>query len=91
MHWLDNMQIATMISTEEPKKIRKLQYLLESKDFSKKMVKRLFYDWAVTLQIHPWALGISSQDSGNASVPRGLIVTRELLTNVFQGVFSRVR
>ena len=74
-----------MISTQEPKKIRKLQYLLEAKDFKKALIKRFFNDWAVTLEVHPWALGIMSQNSGNISVPNGATITCELVPNVFQG------
>ena len=35
-----------MIQTEEPKKMRKLQYLSESKEVPAKLIKRLFLDWA---------------------------------------------
>ncbi|KAL8821964.1 MAG: hypothetical protein Q9191_007206, partial [Dirinaria sp. TL-2023a] len=72
--------------TEEPKKMRKLQYLLESKELPAKLVKRLFNDWAVTLRVHPWALGVHTQDGGNVSVPQGIKITCNVATNVFRSM-----
>lgn len=47
------------------------------------MVKRIFNDWAVTLQVHPWALGIVTQDQGNATIPADLNVNCEIVPNLF--------
>lgn len=47
------------------------------------MVKRIFNDWAVTLQVHPWALGIVTQEQGNATIPADLNVVCEIVPNFF--------
>ena len=75
-----------MVVSEEPRKIRKLQYMLECKDFKKALIKRIFNDWAVTLEIHPWALGMSSQDQGLVTVPQGAKLVCDIVPNVFKGI-----
>ena len=74
-----------MVQAEEPRKLRKLYYMLETKGLRERDIKRIFYDWAVTLRIHPWALGIYSQDQGLLTVPEALKIVCTLVQNVFQG------
>lgn len=50
------------------KKIRKLQYQMRSMQFPMAMVKRVFWDWALALNYHPWSLGLATQDKGMISV-----------------------
>ena len=73
-----------MVQSEEPRKMRKLYHMLETKGFKEREIKCLFYNWAVTLRIHPWALGIYSQDQGVLTVPEGIRVVCEQVPNVFQ-------
>ena len=73
-----------MVQTNEPRKIRKLQYLLrQKKDFDEKMVKKMFDDWAVTLGIHPWALGILAESQGCVTIPERLKIKCEIISNIF--------
>ena len=81
-------QIATMLRIEELRKARKLQYLLQRKDFNKALVKRIFNDWAVTLNVHSWALGILSESAGKITVSEGMTLRCEVLVNIFQGMCS---
>ena len=66
--------------------MRKLQYMLESKGFQKGLIKRIFYDWAVTLGFHPWALGINSQDQRLLTVPEEAKIICEIVPNVFRSI-----
>ena len=81
-------QIATILRTEEPRKARTLQYLLQQKDFNKALVKRIFNDWAVTLNVHPWALGILPESAEKITVPKVMTLRCEVLVNIFQGMCS---
>ena len=78
-----------MVQSSEPRKVRKLQYMLEHRNFHKRLIKRILYDWAVTLGIHPWALGIYCQDQGTLTVPGGVKLSCTIVTNVFKGNWNK--
>ena len=63
--------IVEMLCYHEARKTRKLQYLLGSKLFRFAAIKTMFIDWAVTLGVHPWSLGVMNQDRGVVSAPGG--------------------
>ena len=77
------MHVIEMISFKEPRKLRKLFYLLGSKQLSHQAIKSILYDWALTLNVHPWTLGITTQETGHVTVPPGLIMTCFIVNNVF--------
>ena len=73
-----------MICYNEPRKVKKLQYMLGSKKSSNAAIKYLLYDWAITISVNLWALGIAPRDKGNVTVPGTVILTRYLRDNVFK-------
>lgn len=73
-----------MLNFHEPQKIRKLQYLLKSKTVSGTAIKSILYDWALTLRVHPWSIGIMGQEQGVVTVPARMTITAALLPNIFK-------
>ncbi|KAL8941395.1 MAG: hypothetical protein Q9216_002273 [Gyalolechia sp. 2 TL-2023] len=47
------------------------------------IVKRIIYDLAMTLQIHPTAFGIQQEESGTFKTPFGVSLDNEIVTDIF--------
>ena len=45
-------------------------------------VKRILYDLALTIQVHPLALGVLTEDSGRFYLPDGVIIEATIIRNV---------
>ncbi|MCJ1303315.1 Meiotic recombination protein W68 [Hypocenomyce scalaris] len=73
-----------MISYQEPRKMRKLQYLLTGEEMNGEMVKKLAYDWALTLKVHPCSLGLLHENPGRVNLPTGIKIRATIVTDVFR-------
>ncbi|KAG6988488.1 hypothetical protein G7Y79_00072g097500 [Physcia stellaris] len=52
------------------------------KDMTMAQVRKNIKDLAVTIGVHPWALGIKPEGNGQISVPRGVTITMKLVKNM---------
>jgi len=67
----------------EIKKLREIQHMLGSRAFSAQAIKDTVKDWALTLDVHPWKLGVLRQDHGNARIPGRLKVSCKIAQDLF--------
>ena len=77
------LEIIDMVSFCEPRKNRKLGYKHKGTGIPKRMVRKLIFDWAITIGVHPWALGFTAQEGGLVKLPRYVVITCTLRPNVF--------
>ena len=85
------LELITMINYQESRKLRKLQYILGSKALSHEDIKATIYDWAITLNIHPWAFGIIAQSKGSVTIPPRLNITCEVVDDVYKRDIEKKR
>jgi len=71
------------VGYHEAKKLRKIQYMLGSRAFSAQAIKDTIEDWALTLDVHPWKMGVLGQYHGNASIPGRLNVSCRMAQDLF--------
>lgn len=77
--------LVPMIALETPKQIVELQYLASSKYVTQGMARKLMFDWAITMGVHPWSLGLITENPAILSVAPGI----ELIATVIPNVFKR--
>lgn len=78
------LQLIEMISYEEPRKLRKILYILGTKLLKHEAIKAIIRDWAITLNVHPWSLGVTTEEKGHVTIPPGLTMTCAMIDNVFK-------
>lgn len=78
------LQLIEIIAYQDPRKLRKILYILGTKLLKHEAIKTIIRDWAVTLNIHPWSLGVTTEDKGHVTVPPGMILTCTIINNVFK-------
>lgn len=78
------LQLIEIPGYQEPRKLRKILYILSPKLLKHEAIKTIIRDWAVTLNIHPWSLGVMTEDKGHVTIPTGLILTCAIINNVFK-------
>ena len=75
---------AYVVDKGEPELRRGAGYDMNSESFDSNEALRVFQDLALTLHIHPTALGIYSASTGEYVVPRGYKLRVTLCNNVFE-------
>ena len=76
--------LVKMVNYHDTRRLRMMQYMLRSKELSYRAARQIIYNWALSINVHPWSLGIVPLEDATVSVPPAVVVTCEILPNVFK-------
>ncbi|KAL8933315.1 MAG: hypothetical protein Q9211_005849 [Gyalolechia sp. 1 TL-2023] len=86
-YWARFVKTATLLNNmvvdKQALKTRFIQYRETRRHEKLDIVKRLMYDIAMTLQIHPTTFGIQQQESGMLKTPQGISLENEVVSDIF--------
>lgn len=87
-YWTNFVRTATLLNdmavSKQALKTRFIQYREADPHAKLEVVKRIMYDIALTLQVHPTALGIQQQESGIIRLPHSIGVDNVIVNDVFR-------
>lgn len=76
--------LAMMVGRQEPSLCRAIQYSLRNDEMSADDVKQMIYNWAVTLEIHPYRFGLLLQEEGEVFIGPNWKLTAWSISNIFE-------
>ena len=76
--------LAQMVGRQEPSLCRAIQYSLRNDEMSPEDVKQMIYNWAVTLEIHPYRFGLLLQEEGEVFIGPNWKLTAWSISNIFE-------
>lgn len=81
--------LAMMVGRQEPSLCRAIQYSLRNDEMSAEDVKQMIYNWAVTLEIHPYRFGLLLQEEGEIFIGPSWKLTAWSISNIFEDNAAR--
>ena len=75
--------LAMMVGRQEPSLCRAIQYSLRNDEMSPEDVRQMIYNWAVTLEIHPYHFGLLLPEEAEVFVGANWKITTWSVTNIF--------
>ena len=76
--------LAHMVGRQEPSLCRAIQYSLRNDEMSADDVKQMIYNWAVTLEMHPYRFGLLLQEDGEVFIGSNWKITAWSISNIFE-------
>ena len=76
--------LAHMVGRQEPSLCRAIQYSLRNDEMPAEDVKQMIYNWAVTVEIHPYRFGILLQEDGEVFIGPTWKLEAWSISNIFE-------
>ena len=76
--------LAMMVGRQEPSLCRAIQYFLRNEEMSAENVKQMIYNWAVTVEVHPYRFGLLLQEEGEVYIGAQWKLTAWSISNIFE-------
>ena len=76
--------LAMMVGRQEPSLCSAIQYSLRNDEMSAEDVKQMIYNWAVTVEMHPYRFGLLLQEEGEVFIGPSWKLTAWCISNIFE-------